>query len=1554
MDDFSQRIASLTPEKLALLQKYLDKKGKRASEPEIYPRSRARSSFPLSFAQQRLWFLTQLDPESPTYNDVTVVQINGLLNVTAFQQSLEHLVAQHEILRTVFTPLSSQNIVEPEQIILLPTTVPLPLIDLEKEAPSEQQAKSDQLIEELAQQPFDLANGPLLRPILIKWSDRKHLLVLAVHHIVTDGWSTGVFLRQIGLFYQALSQHGSCVVEPLPIQYADFAIWQREWLQGEVLEKQLAYWKQQLAEAPFMLALPTDRPRPAIQTFNGRKAPLQFSRELTDKLVSLSRREGATLFMVLLAAFQTFLYRYTTQEDIIVGTAIANRNHKGIENLIGFFVNTLLLRTKLTGTMTFLEFLAKVREVALQAYAHQDTPFEKLVEVLQPERNLSHNPLFQVMLVLHNSPLGALKIGDLELQAQSADTHTSKRDLSLALIEGADGLTGHIEYNSDLFDESTIARMMRHFACLLDSIVADPGQRLADIELLSPDERSQRLETWNTPPVLDPDPPLIHRLFESQVERTPDDLAVTFENISLTYNQLNQRANQLAHYLQTLGVTTETLIPICMERSVDVIVSILAILKAGAAYIPIDSMLPKRRLQQILAEVDAPLLLTHSQLTSLLPSGETRVICFDQIQETLSRQDQNNSVTATVFPDNLAYVIYTSGSTGQPKGVAIAHRQLQNYVQAIIGRLELSAGYSFALVSTFASDLGHTVLFPSLVTGGLLHIISQERASDPAALADYFCQNPVDCLKIVPSHLQVLLTNWRAVDIIPRRYLVVGGEACPWELVEKIQSMAPQCRIFNHYGPTETTVGVLTYPVPVLGKERRADTSMVSVPLGHPIANGTVYVLGPDMELVPTGVVGQLFIGGLGVARAYLRNPELTAERFIPNPFCNDTSGFDTRLYRTGDLGRYFEDGSIEFLGRTDHQVKIRGYRIELGEIESVLRQQAFLQDARVLLVTDATGDKKLIAYLVPDLAADLTSVDAGDKDISSEQVSQWQLVFEDTYRENTAQVNPTFNLTGWNSSYTGQLLPEREMEEWLECTTERILALKPRNVLEIGCGTGLILFKVAPHCERYHGTDFSPTVIRALQQVVSFPQVTLAAADARELQDVEPGAFDTIILNSVVQYFPNLDFLVSVLEQAVQVLDGKGTIFVGDIRHLGLMEAFHLSVELAAAQPSFSLIQLRQAVQKRISQEQELLIDPTFFEVLQTVLPVDSRVQVQLKRGRTQNELTKFRYDVSIVMGRDNGVPQMNDCPRLDWETAGLDLESIRQLLEEQHLPALEISQVPNARVMKEIQAVEILNQEGGLTTVGELLTMLQKMASDGVEPEDFWNLEQDTPYSVEISWSDLGDVSHYNVRFLHKNDRWISKTIAPIVQPRSAVSSWDTYANNPLRGRFARKLIPHLRQILQESMPHYMVPAAFFLLDRLPRTATGKIDYKLLPTPDRTRPDIAKEYVPPRNPIEQIVAGIYSQILDIERVGVHDNFFELGGHSLLATQVVTQVRETFRVDLPLRAMFESPTVAGLVGVLVKHETQPNQVMSIARLRLKIKSMSVEQVRDMIKSKKA
>ncbi|MEH2165185.1 MAG: amino acid adenylation domain-containing protein [Nostoc sp.] len=914
---------------------------------------------PLSFPQEQLWLLTQLQPNNPFYNEPIALRLHGSLNVVALEKSLNKIIARHSALRTNFVTVDGQLV----QVIAESLTLSVPVVDLRDIPESEREISLQQLATAEVQRPFNLASSPLVRTYVFKLTEVEHVLLLIIHHIIFDGRSLGLLVRELATIYSAFCNNLFPELPELPIQYKDFAVWQRQWLQGEVLESQLAYWKQQLEGAPALLELPTDRVRPSIQTYKGAHQRFALSIELTLALMSLSQRRKVTLFMTLLAAFQTFLYYYTGQTDICVGTPHANRSRPELEGLIGFFVNRLVLRTSLSGNPNFEDVLSRVRDVALGAYANQDVPFEKLVEELQPARDLSYTPLVQVIFIL-DMPIPQIQMAGLTVSPLAVETTTAKFDLILSLENTATGLIGQWEYNSDLFDATTIARMAGHFQTLLEEIVSNPTRQLSDLPLLREQEQQQLLIEWNNTFAAFPTA-CVHQLFEAVVEREPSAIAVVFEDKQLTYCELNQRANQLAHHLKTLGVGPEVLVGICVERSIEMVVSLFGILKAGGAYLPLDPALPQESLAFRLIDAQVPILLTQKGLLKRESAPVQTVLYLDADWELIAQQSDANP-NSEVIPENLAYVLYTSGSTGQPKGVAIEHRQIMNYLHAILDKLQLPTSASFATVSTFAADLGNTVIFPALCTGGCLHIVSQERATDPKALAEYFQYHPIDCLKITPAHLATLLASSASNSILPRQCLVLGGEAASWVEIEKIQQYAPNCRILNHYGPTETTVGVLTYPV----ENKQANYNSKTVPIGRPIANTQVYILDRHQQPVPIGVPGELHIGGASLARGYLNRPDLTDEKFI-NPF-NDI--INTRLYKTGDKARYLSDGNIEFLGRLDRQVKIRGFRIELGEIEAALAQHPEVRETVVLAWEDQPDNKRLVAYVVPNHKPPATS----------------------------------------------------------------------------------------------------------------------------------------------------------------------------------------------------------------------------------------------------------------------------------------------------------------------------------------------------------------------------------------------------------------------------------------------------------------------------------------------------------------------------------------------------------------------------------------------------
>ncbi|WP_020479985.1 non-ribosomal peptide synthetase [Mastigocladopsis repens] len=902
---------------------------------------------PLSFAQQRLWFLDQLQPGSASYNLSRAVRLQGTLNVAALEQSFNEIVRRHEVLRTTFTAVDGQ----PVQVIAPTLSIKMPVVDLRELPQDAREAETQRLAKLEAQRSFDLTTGPLLNATLLQLAEEEYVLLFTMHHIVADGWSAGVIVREVAELYTAycrdVASESSTLLPELPIQYADFAVWQRQWLQKEVLASQMEYWKQQLSGSLPVLELPTDRPRPAIQTFAGKKQSFQLSPTLSEALKTLSQREGVTLFMTLLAAFNTLLYRYTQQEDILVGSPIANRNRSEIEGLIGFFVNTLVLRTNLEGNPSFRELLKRVREVTLGAYAHQDLPFEQLVEELHPERNLSHTPLFQVMFALQNAPSEALKLPGLSLNFLEADSETARFDLSLSLTDTAQGLIGELEYNTDLFDSARVTRMLGYFQNLLESIVAHPDQSLSDLTNLTQAEQQQLLVEWNNTQA---DYPFvcIHQLFEAQVERTPDAVAVVFEDLQLTYQQLNARANQLAHHLQKLGVRPEVLVGICVERSLEMVIGLLAILKAGGAYLPLDPLLPKERKAFMLADAQVRVLLTQQNLATSLEQHQAQVVCIDRDWENIAAHNQNNPISG-VQPENLAYIIYTSGSTGQPKGVQITHRSVVNFLTTMQQQPGLTEEDTLLAVTTLSFDIAGLEIFLPLLVGARVVVASRLVATDGIQLSQQLSDCGATVMQATPATWRMLLeAGWQGS---PQLKILCGGEALQRQLAVQLQQLCAS--IWNLYGPTETTIWSTIYQV---------DHREGPVPIGRAIANTQIYILDRHLQPVPIGVPGELYIGGAGLARGYLHREELTAEKFIPNPFSEKSE----LLYKTGDLACYLSDRSIEYKGRIDHQVKLRGFRIELGEIETLLNQHAAVRETVVIVREDRPGDQRLVAYIVP------------------------------------------------------------------------------------------------------------------------------------------------------------------------------------------------------------------------------------------------------------------------------------------------------------------------------------------------------------------------------------------------------------------------------------------------------------------------------------------------------------------------------------------------------------------------------------------------------------
>ena len=916
---------------------------------------------PLSFAQERLWFLDQYEPGTTVYNIPSALRLRGSFNIGALEQSLNEIIRRHESLRTTFSMIDGEAV----QVIAPSLGVSVPVIDL-RDHPEEREEEARELAREEACQPFDLARGPLFRSQLLRLGEDDHVLLLTMHHIVSDGWSMGVLHRELSMLYRAFVNGQPSPLEDLPIQYADFAVWQREWLQGEVLDRQLSYWKTQLEGIPAVLNLPMDHPRPGVQSYRGGRQSIELSRELAQELKQLSRKEGVTLFMTLLAAFQTLLYRYTGQEDIVVGSPIANRNRSEIEGLIGFFVNTLALRTKFDGDPTFKELLARVRQTTLGAYENQDLPFEKLVEGLKPERNLSYSPLFQVMFVLQNAPSTSLVFEGLNVSPVAIGVETAKFDLTLSISETEEGLRGSLHYNTDLFDDATISRMSAHWQTLLKALVAEPEQHISQLPILTEAEERRLLVEWNDTTRDYPQDKCIHQLLEEQVRRTPDAVAVIFEDQRFTYRELNARANQLAHHLRKHGVGPDAPVGICLERSLEMVVGLLGILKAGGAYVPMDPFYPVKRLAFVLRDAGVRVLLTERKFSSVLydigftaslEAGHPVMICLDVDWDRVAQESQEPPANKTA-PDNVAYVIYTSGSTGNPKGVMISHRSLCNRIFWGQQFYRLSGADSVLQAFSLSFDFATWEIFTALAGGARLVLARPESDRDSTYLVRLIAGRRITVAGFVPSMLEAILQEPGIETCDSLRKVFSGGEMLPRLLQDRFHARL-NAELQNTYGPTEAAIDV-TYWVCERGAEVWSDR--LSVPIGRPIANIRIYVLDVHLQPVPVGVSGELHLGGIGLARGYVNSPDLTSEKFIPNPFSEEPGAC---LYKTGDLVRYLPDGNIEFLGRIDQQVKIRGYRIEVGEIEKILDQHPAVKETVLLAREDASGDKRLVAYTV-------------------------------------------------------------------------------------------------------------------------------------------------------------------------------------------------------------------------------------------------------------------------------------------------------------------------------------------------------------------------------------------------------------------------------------------------------------------------------------------------------------------------------------------------------------------------------------------------------------
>jgi natural product biosynthesis luciferase-like monooxygenase protein len=1804
-----------------------------------------------------------------------VATLDEPLEEAPFVRGWQRVVERHPVLRSRFR---WEGIAEPVQEVVDHVQIPIERFDWRALAEAERRERFQALLGQDRTRGFDLNEAPLMRLVFVRAAEREHWVLWTFHHALLDGRSWGLLLREVFAFYDAFAR-GEDAELPRPRPYRDYI----EWLRKLDHEAAKPYWKGVLSgfRAPTPLVVARDQRRQVAGTDRG-SHEIRLPAALTAALRERARGGSVTLNTLLQGAWALLLHRYSGEPDVVFGTIRAGRTSTlaGAEDMVGLLINTLPLRVRIDPEAELVPWLQQLRaqQVALREYEH--TPLVNVQSWSEVPRGM---PLFESILVFDNQTLAEQLRALGGAWSGRRFQYLYQTNYPLTVFAYADReLLLQIEYSRRRFDDDVVARMLRHLQMLLEGMAAQPRARLKDLPLLTQAERHQMLVEWNQTDMPYPVSACVHSQIEAQAERTPERIALVFEDIQLSYRALNERANRLAARLIELGVGPDRRVGVHLARSIEMVVATLAVLKAGGAYVPLDPGFPTERIRYMIEDAGLAVILSQKTPRPEFGGAAAQVVLVDdELLADAALPSANPATAATAA--NLAYVMYTSGSTGRPKGVMVEHRNVMNFFAAMdacvdhdppgtwlavtslsfdISVLELlwtlargfkvviqgdvedhfapaakleslPLGFSLfmwgnddapgrdkyrlmlegakyfdrngfeavwtperhfhafggpypnpsvtgaALASvterigiragscvsplhhpirvaeewavvdnlsngrvalafasgwqpndfvlrpenhannkgvmlehidqikrlwrgekvTFRDALGQDVAIGTLprpvqaelpfwvTTAGnpdtyrqagelganvLTHLLGQSvdevagkiaiyrraRAAaghDPAtgrvtlmlhtfvgddddavrelvrrpmkeylrssiklmldfawsfaafkrpgggaekpgdvdlrslpeseidAILDFAFERyfetsglfgtPSTCAGMVQrckragvdeiaclldfgvptervlaslpylnevraqanakadaariahsrerfsvaaqierhgvTHLQctpslarmLLLDRPTRAALAKIRQMLVGGEALPAALARELEA-AIGGDLRNMYGPTETTVWSTTHPVA---------SPTDSVPIGRPIGNTQVYILDAHGQPAPIGVPGEIHVGGAGVARGYLNRAELTAQRFIPDPF-RATPG--ATLYRSGDLARRLENGDIEYVGRIDHQVKIRGIRIELGEIEATLLGHPAVRQAVAMVREGEPWGKRLVAYVVADEAALMEAVHGEEStEWSAKHVSEWQALYDQTYVQPSDE-HAAFNIAGWNSSYTGEPIPAEEMREWVNATVERIAARRPRRVLEIGCGTGLLLARLAPGCEAYLGIDFSPGALDHVRKLIAPRQdlshVELLQRAADDFQGIEPGSFDTVIINSVAQYLPSLEYLRAVLKGAVAAVSPGGRIFVGDVRSLPLLKAFHASVQCHRAEGGTRKSQLRHLIENDIELEGELVIDPAFFVALKDEDDRISDVEILLKRGHFQNELTRFRYDAFLhVEATDRASPPD---AWLDWRQGRSSLADLKERLAS-NPRALGVRGIPNARLVVAVKALDWLASEEGPDILEGFKQAMASATDEAIEPELLWSLAEKHGYALELCYASTGSDARIDALF-HKGDILIPDAVFWGREASSPAKPWAAYANNPLKAKLMRDLTPRLRKYLLETLPDYMVPGDFVTLERLPLTPNGKVDRKALPAPDG-KVATAAVYVPPETPTEKVLAELWQRILRIDRIGTKDNFFESGGHSLLAMQLVGRVRDRFGIDLPLKNLFQRPQLSDLAA---------------------------------------
>ncbi|HEX9731462.1 MAG TPA: amino acid adenylation domain-containing protein [Thermoanaerobaculia bacterium] len=1477
--------------------------------------------YPLAPVQEGILFHVLYAPSSQVYFEQNAWSLAGPLDVGAFRRAWERLVERHAVLRTAFV---WEGLPRPLQVVRRRAALPWQEVDWRRLGGHGEEGRFERMLAEDRRHGFAPSAPPLMRCRLVRLGHDRFRFVWSVHHLLLDGWSIALLLDELFALYDAI-RHGAGDERPRPLPYRDYVAW-------------LGRQDRAAAERFWRRALEGCRePAPSAASaavLPHRHVRLDLDLDLTAALRAFARRGHLTLNTLLQGAWGLVLARAAGRDEVVVGVTIADRPQAlpGADAMVGLMINTLPARLRAGDRETLLPWLERLQaaNVEMRQYA-----YASLVDIRAWAGMAHQRPLFESGLGFQNFPGGEPALRERHGQLEIGDPrYFSQTNYPLALLASPeDRLRLDVNYDPARWTATGVRRLLGQLRRVLAAMASAPARLpLGALPALSAAERQQLVYEWNDYAAVTVYGPF-HRLVEARARRLADATALRWRERSVSYGELDRRGERLARVLAALPELAggEARVGLFLDRSPELVVAMLGVLKAGAAFVPLDPAYPRARLTFMLEDAGVAAVLTRDDLQGRLPATAAP-LCVGQAAPDDSGDDRigrrslpYETPLPAVRPDNLAYVIYTSGSTGRPKGVLLHHRGLCNLVADDHLRLRPGdallqyASPSFdgavyevamALAAGAALDLGESG--PPALGEALVELLERRRVTHAAL--------PTAAARELPAE--------DAGRLPALRTLLVAGEACPPELA---RAWAGGRRFLNGYGPTETTVCATV--ARLTGDGRRA-------PIGRPIRNVRAHLAGPALAPAPAGAPGELCLGGAAVGRGYHGRPGLTAARFVPD-FLAAAPG--ERLYRTGDLARRLADGRLEFVGRADRQVKVRGYRVEPEEIERALEAHPAVARCAVVARPEPPGCARLVACVVPDLSAPGEDGSPGQR----EQVDHWNVLHDHVFGRHFPagewrEDDPSQLTVGWNSSYDERPIPVAEMDEWLDHTVARLRALTASGsaaVLEIGCGTGPLVLRLAPHVARYVATDFSAPALAALRSRLagaaaprrgdgSAPRIELRHQRADDFSGLPEGAFDAVVLSSVVQYFPSLEYLLATLRGALRVTAPGGAIFLGDVRCLPLLEAFCASVELHQASAELPVRELRRRLRARWRREEELVLDPALFTALQRRWPELGRVHVWAKRGRARNELTCFRYDV--VLRRAGAAAPAPAAPRrLDWRRDGLTEASLRRLLTADRPPALVVSALPNPRLAPWLRLRELLAGDDGAATAADLRRNLDALPAAGPEPEDVLALGHGPGYRAELSWDDPAEDGSLTALFWRPED---APPLAAVRRPDDAGRPWASYANDPLRDRRTRELVPRLRRDLERRLPAFMVPAAFEVLDALPLTPGGKVDRAALareplareplardapPDGEAVRAQLSAGFRPPRTAAEKALAAIWSEVLGVAEIGVDDDFFELGGHSLLATRVVARIRQSLDAELPLRRLFDCPTIARIAPEL-------------------------------------